>query len=93
MLISFKIFALWKFYRKLSSANEAAFICQRSRLHLPTKPIAFANEAYCVCHRSLLRLPTKPIAFFSPIYLIEVSQVFPTRPEGAEALSPGHRPG
>ena len=23
----------------------------------------------------------------------EVSQVCPTRPEGAEALSPGHRPG
>jgi len=34
--------------KPLSSANEAAFICQRSRLHLPTKPIAFANEAYCV---------------------------------------------
>ena len=25
--------------------------------------------------------------------LIQVSQVSPTRPEGAEALSPGHRPG
>ena len=24
---------------------------------------------------------------------VEVSQVLPTRPEGAEALSPGHRPG
>ena len=27
------------------------------------------------------------------ISIIQVSQVSPTRPEGAEALSPGHRPG
>ena len=26
-------------------------------------------------------------------YIIQVSQVSPTRPERAEALSPGHRPG
>ena len=27
------------------------------------------------------------------LYIIQVSQVSPTRPERAEALSPGHRPG
>nr|WP_293487727.1 hypothetical protein [Prevotella sp.] len=48
--------------------------------HLPTKPPASDIEAAFFCQRSLLRLPTKPIAFFSPIYLTEVSQVFPHTP-------------
>ena len=30
---------------------------------------------------------------FSPIYLLKFRKFFPTRPEGAEALSPGQRPG
>nr|WP_297017895.1 hypothetical protein [Prevotella sp.] len=41
-----------------SSANEAAFICQRSRFHLPTKPLSSANEAAFICQRSLLRFST-----------------------------------
>ena len=107
--------------KPLSSANEAAFICQRSRLHLPTKPLSSANEAYCVCQRSLLRFSTlytestlkSSFWFFSlqnaiwlsdgyiwrnyQKWLFQVDSIrkfrkfFPTRPEGAEALSPGLR--
>ena len=63
MLIFSKIFCSMEILQE-------ALICQRSRFHLPTKPLSSANEAAFICQRSLLRLPTKPIAFANEAYCV-----------------------
>ena len=55
MLIFSKIFCSMEILQE-------ALICQRSRFHLPTKPLSSANEAAFICQRNRFHLPTKPLS-------------------------------